>query len=364
MKIPMVDLKMQLSSIRNEIDGRLASVLDATQFIRGPAGKMLEEEIAEYFGVKYAVGVASGTDALHLALLAAGIGPGDEVITTPFTFIATAEAICYVGARPVFVDIEPDTFNIDPDLIEEAVTERTRAVLPVHLFGQAAAMDSITRICQKYNLKLVEDCAQSFGAECKGKKTGTFGDAGCFSFFPSKNLGCFGDAGMIITDDEKIADEVEVLRNHGSRERYYHSVIGFNSRLDEMQAVVLLAKMKHIDSYNDQRWKHAQIYSSELKGLDIITPFEAEEGTHVYHQYTIRTEKRDTIHKALKEAGIASAIYYPVPLHQQVVFREICSGQSFPVAEESALSVLSLPIYPELTNSQIKTVCRTISEAV
>lgn len=364
MKIPMVDLKLQLDSLRREIDERFASVLDTTQFILGPSGKSLEIEVAEYFGVEYALGVASGTDALHLALLSSGVGPGDEVITTPFTFIATAEAICHAGARPVFVDIEPDTFNIDPELIEEAITEHTRAVLPVHLYGQAAEMDSIVRICRKHNLKLIEDCAQSFGADFEGKKTGTFGDAGCFSFFPSKNLGCFGDGGMVITDDKNVADEIKVLSNHGSRERYHHSVLGFNSRLDEIQAAVLLVKMKHIDAYNAKRRENAQIYNTELGDLDVITPLEAEGRTHIYNQYTIKTDKRDIINRTLTEADISSAIHYPVPLHKQEVFSEICSGLTLPVAERTASQVLSLPMYPELAETQIIEICRTIAKAV
>ncbi len=364
MNIPMVDLKVQYEKIRQEIETGMRSVLDSTHFIMGPQGKALEEEIAAYCGVKHAVGVASGTDALHLALLAAGIGEGDEVITTPFTFIATAEAIAYVGAKPIFVDICPDTFNIDVSLIEEAISEKTRAILPVHLFGQPADMAPIAELCRKYDLQLIEDCAQSFGAEYGGKKSGSYGDLGCFSFFPSKNLGCYGDGGMIITNQDRVAERVLVYRNHGSRQRYHHSVIGFNSRLDDLQAAVLRTKLKHLDSYNELRRRNAHHYTARLRGSGVLPPAEDGKGMHVYHQYTILTEARDAIHKALGEAGIASAVYYPIPLHQQEVFAAECAGISMPVSEEVAGKVLSLPMYPELTVAQIDRVCDVLLGAL
>ncbi len=364
MNIPMVDLKGQYESLREEIEQGFREVLETTQFILGPNVRSLEEEVAAFCGVKHAIAVASGTDALHLALRAAGIGEGDEVITSPFTFIATAEAISYVGARPVFVDIDPHTFNLDVSQIEGAITGRTRAILPVHLFGQPADLAPILEICRKHGLKLVEDCAQSFGAEYGGKMTGAWGDLGCFSFFPSKNLGCYGDGGMIITDSDEMAEAVRVLRNHGSRQRYHHAVIGYNSRLDEMQAVVLRAKLKHIATYNSQRRSNAHLYSRRLQQSAVVPPFEDGKGVHVYHQYTILTDAREAIQSALAAAGIASAVYYPIPLHRQEVYGDLYADASFPVAEAVAERVLSLPMYPELTCAQIERVCEVLLGAV
>jgi dTDP-4-amino-4,6-dideoxygalactose transaminase len=306
------------------------------------------------------VGVASGTDALHLALLAAGIGPGDEVITSTFTFIATAEAIVYVGARPVFVDIDPATFNLDVGQVEAAVTERTRAILPVHLYGQPAELAPLAALCETRGLRLVEDCAQSFGARYRGRMTGAWGDLGCFSFFPSKNLGCYGDGGMVVTDDDQLAERLRMLRNHGSRERYYHEEIGYNSRLDAMQAVVLRAKLKHIDRFNRQRQENAARYTRQLQDSAIVTPAVADGCGHVYHQYTIRVPERERSRSALAAAGIASAIYYPVPLHHQQAFAACRAETSLPVAEQAAAQVLSLPMYPELSEQQIDRVCRTL----
>jgi dTDP-4-amino-4,6-dideoxygalactose transaminase len=363
MNIPMVDLKIQFESLREEIEAGIRGVLETTQFILGPAGRKLEEQVAAHCGVRHAIGVSSGTDALHLALRAAGIGAGDEVITSPFTFIATAEAISYVGAKPVFVDIDAQTFNLDVDLIEAAITERTRAILPVHLFGQPADLGAIAEICRRHQLLLIEDCAQSFGAAYGGRMTGAHGQFGCFSFFPSKNLGCYGDGGMIITDDDLLAEEVRVLRNHGSRERYHHSIIGYNSRLDELQAVVLLAKLQHIDTYNRKRRANAHRYTANLRGSAITPPLEDGKGVHVYHQYTILSERRDQLHKALGEVGIASAVYYPIPLHRQEVYRGHYDHLSFPVAEQTARQVLSLPMYPEMTGEQIDRVCQVLLEA-
>jgi len=364
MKIPMVDLKGQYEDLRDEIEKGFRSVLESTAFILGPNGSALEEEIAAYCGVKHAVGVASGTDALHLAIRAAGIGAGDEVITTPFTFIATAEAISYVGAVPVFVDIDPETFNLDTALVEGAITEKTRAILPVHLFGQPADMAPLADLCRKYDLKLIEDCAQAFGADYGGRKAGAYGDLGCFSFFPSKNLGCYGDGGMIVTDDDHLAEEIRVLRNHGSRQRYHHHVIGYNSRLDELQAVVLRVKLKHIDVLNALRRKNAHLYTEKLAESAIVPPKEDGKGTHVYHQYTVLTEARDKIQGALSAAEIASAVYYPIPLHRQEVYQSMCAGVSLPVAEEMTRKVLSLPMYPELGEDRITEVCRVIREAL
>ncbi|MCW8840695.1 MAG: DegT/DnrJ/EryC1/StrS family aminotransferase, partial [Gammaproteobacteria bacterium] len=311
------------------------------------------------------VGCASGTDALHLALIAAGVGEGDEVITTPFTFIATAEAILYVGAKPVYVDIDEKSMNIDVNQIEDAITPKTRAILPVHLFGQPADMAVIQSIADKHNLVVVEDCAQSFGADIDGKQTGSMGIAGCFSFFPSKNLGCFGDGGLITTNDEKIAEHLRVLRNHGSWQRYHHSELGFNSRLDELQAVILRAKLKRIDQYNEGRRRVAHRYSAALAEMDGTTPpHEDGIGTHVYHQYTLLSAKRDQIMAALQAQQIACAVYYPIPLHQQEVFAEMCQGVSLPVTEKVASQCMSLPVYPELEDDKVDQILEVIRGAL
>lgn len=366
MSVPMVDLKVQYDAIRNEIDTAVLGVMQTTHFILGPHGKALEEAIAAYHGVRHAVGVASGTDALHLALIAAGIGKGDAVITTPFTFIATAEAISYVGGTPVFVDIDPITFNIDVSKLERAITPKTKAIIPVHLYGQAADMDGLMAIAKTHGLKVIEDCAQSFGAEYKGRKTGAFGDIGCFSFFPSKNLGCYGDGGMVLTDDASLAEQMRVLRNHGSSVRYYHDRIGFNSRLDEMQAAILQVKFKHIDEYNAKRRQNAMSYSKRLAAIGIQTPAEQKDTRHVFHQYTIRVKNRDVVKQKLDAGNVTSSmIYYPVPLHLQKAYRDLgMKPGSLPEAELAASEVLSLPMYPELTEAQIETVAEAVRKAV
>lgn len=363
MNIPMVDLKTQYRQLKSEIDGAVLDALESCQFILGPNVSSLEKEAADYLGVPYAVSVASGTDALHLALLAAGVGPGDEVITTPFTFIATAEAICYVGAVPVFVDVDPKSFNIVPELIEKAITSRTKAVLPVHLFGLPADMDAITDICSRHGLILVEDCAQSFGASVSGRKTGGLGAFGAFSFFPSKNLGGYGDGGMVTCLTADGADKLKMLRNHGSTVRYHHDCVGFNSRLDDIQAAILRVKLKHLDRFNSERRRVAHRYSEALSGI-VHTPFEDGKGLHVYHQYTLLTDRRELVMSSLAERGIASAIYYPIPLHRQNVFAEQFRAISLPVAESIASCCISLPIYPEMTNDQVDHVLSVIREAL
>jgi dTDP-4-amino-4,6-dideoxygalactose transaminase len=362
--IPMVDLKTQYLQIKEEIDNGILDVLAKTQFILGPNVAAFETEAAAYLGAQHAVAVASGTDALHLALAAAGIGAGDEVITSPFTFIATAEAIRYVGATPVFVDIDPQTFNIDPARIETAITPRTRAVLPVHLFGQPADMAAIGSICAKHDLLIIEDCAQSFGAAAGGRMTGAIGALGCFSFFPSKNLGCYGDGGMVTTNSAELAEQVRVLRNHGSKVRYHHSVIGYNSRLDEIQAVILRAKLKRIADYNAGRRRVAHLYTALLKDSPVLPPHEDGKGVHVYHQYTVLTDRRDAIMQALSAAGIASAVYYPIPLHRQDVFAAEYRDISLPVAEEIAERCMSLPVFPEMTDAQVEEVVAVIRAAI
>jgi dTDP-4-amino-4,6-dideoxygalactose transaminase len=363
MNIPMVDLGLQYRELKSEIDAAVSDVFATTQFILGPQGEMLEKEMAAYLGVKHAIGVASGTDALHLALKAAGLGEGDEIITTPFTFIATAEAVAYVGSNSVFVDIDPGTFNLDVQQVMEAITAKTRAILPVHLFGQPADLTPLKQLCEEYGLLLIEDCAQSCGAAYQGKMTGAWGDLGCFSFFPSKNLGCYGDGGMVVTDDDRLAEEIRVLRNHGSRERYQYHVIGMNSRLDELQAAILRVKLRHLDRFNQLRRENAHHYSRLLAALDLETPYEDGKGRHVYHQYTVLTEQREAIQSSLADAGIASGIYYPVPLHRQEVFARQCEGVTLPVSERISERVLSLPIYPELTGDQIERIVEVIAAA-
>jgi len=365
--IPMVDLKIQYRNLRDEIDKGLLDALNATQFILGPNVSAFEQEAADFLGAKHAIAVASGTDALHLAMLAAGIGAGDEVITTPFTFIATAEAIRYVGAKPIFVDIDPRTFNIDPAKIEEAVTSRTRAVLPVHLFGQPADMNAIQAVCQKHGLMVIEDCAQSFGASIGKRATGTIGLFGTFSFFPSKNLGCYGDGGMVTTNSNEMAEQLRMLRNHGSKVRYHHSAIGLNSRLDELQAVVLRVKLKHLGSFNEERRRVAGLYGKLFNGTPVLPPFEDNIGTHVYHQYTIlleNTDRREAIMNSLASREISSAIYYPIPLHRQEVFRVEYGSVSLPVSEDTARRCMSLPIFPEMTDAQVTEVANAVLGAV
>ncbi|ADJ28280.1 DegT/DnrJ/EryC1/StrS family aminotransferase [Nitrosococcus watsonii] len=360
--IPMVDLKTQYQNLREEIEAGLEQAFIGGRFILGPNVKAFEEEVAAYVGVAHGVGVASGTDALHLALLAAGVSAGDEVITTPFTFIATAEAICYVGARPVFVDIDEKTFNIDTEQVAAAVTPATRAILPVHLFGQAADMAALEVIAARHNLSIIEDCAQSFGADtADNRKTGSLGLAGCFSFFPSKNLGCYGDGGLITTSSERVAEHLRVLRDHGSWQRYHHSELGFNSRLDELQAVILRVKLKYIDQYNAERRRVAQRYGEALAELpDCILPYQEPHGTHVYHQYTLLSPHRDEIRAALAAQEIASAIYYPIPLHRQAVFERAYQETHLPISERVASQCLSLPIFPEMSDLQVDRVAAII----
>lgn len=362
--IPMLNLKAQYAEIKDEIQSGLTQTIENCSFILGPNVQAFEQEAADYLGVKHAIGVASGTDALHLALIAHGIGYGDEVITTPFTFIATAEAIKYVGATPVFVDIDPRTFNICPNAIEKAITLQTKAIMPVHLFGQPADMSKISALCQAHHLKLIEDCCQSFGASIQNKQTGTFGDASGFSFFPSKNLGAFGDGGLTITNCDETAAMIRQLRNHGSSIRYYHEIIGYNSRLDEIQAVVLRAKLKRIDAYNQARRHVAQLYSNLLADLPLETPYEDGIGEHVYHQYTLLSDQRDQIMQALQAKQIGCAIYYPVPLHQQNAFKAQCIGVSLPVTESVSQRCFSLPICPFLQENEIEEIVNVIKHAI
>jgi dTDP-4-amino-4,6-dideoxygalactose transaminase len=360
----MVDLKKQFHAIKDDILDILTEILESSQYILGSKVSEFEKKVTDYHNTVDAIGVASCTDALHLALDALGIGAGDEVITTPFTFFATVEAILYTGATPVFVDIEPATLNMDVDQIEANITKKTKAILPVHLFGHPAGMGRIMKIAKKHRLKVIEDCAQSFGAGIDGKKTGSVGDAGCFSFYPSKNLGAYGDGGMIILKNPKVARTIRELRNHGSRGSYRHKRVGYNSRLDEIQAGILLVKLLYIDEYNKRRRRNAAIYNSLLSDA-IRCPVEADGAYHVYHQYTVMSRQRDKIQQKLKENGISSVVYYPVPLHLQEALRFLGYVRGdFPVAEKAAREVLSLPMYPELEESAIVKTAGIIKEVV
>lgn len=362
MNIPMVDLKGQYESLKTEIDSAVLQALGETRFILGPNVQAFDQEAADYLGANYAISCASGTDALHLALLASGVQPGDEVITTSFTFIATAEAIRYIGATPVFVDIQPGSFNIDPEQISAAITDRTSAILPVHLFGQPADMNQIQALADEHGLKLIEDCAQSFGSRYQDKTTGTIGCAGAFSFFPSKNLGCYGDGGLITTTDEATANQIKMLRNHGSSQQYHHDVIGYNSRLDELQAVILRIKLRHIDDYNRKRLEVARAYNERLAGSRFQTPAIPQDRDHVFHQYTLLCDERDAAREAIIAKGVSCAVYYPIPLHQQQALSN--TGQpGLPVTETTAQRCLSLPIFPEMTEAQIASVCEAVLSA-
>jgi len=362
--IPMVNLKAQYEAIKEEIEQGIAETIANCSFILGPNVQAFEKEAAEYLGVKHAIGCASGTDALHLALKAEGISDGDEVITSAFTFIATAEAIKYVGATPVFVDIDEQTFNITVENIEKAITPKTKAIMPVHLFGQPADLTKIKALCDKHNLKLIEDCAQSFGARINGQQTGAIGNASGYSFFPSKNLGAFGDGGLVVTNSDETAKILKMLRNHGSDVRYYHDVIGYNSRLDDIQAVVLRAKLKRIDQYNQARRHAAHLYSELMADLPLTTPYEDGVGEHVYHQYTLLCDRRDDVIAALQDKKIGCAVYYPVPLHQQNVFKDECAGLSLPVTESVAANCFSLPICPSLTDETVKEIVAVIRDVL
>jgi dTDP-4-amino-4,6-dideoxygalactose transaminase len=360
MTIPMTDLKAQYASIKHEVDAAIRQVIKSGRFILGTEVEAFEEEVASYCGVKFAVGVASGTDALILSLLACGVKPGDEVITTPFTFIATAEAITQCGAVPVFVDINEQTYNIDTTQIESEINSRTRAILPVHLYGQPAEMEDILELCNRYNLKLIEDCAQALGAEYKGKKVGSIGDAGCFSFFPAKNLGAYGDGGMVVTNDAQIAEEVRILRQHGSRTSYYHIIPGFNSRLDALQAAILRVKLKYLDDWNSLRRQKASLYTQLLSEIDgIEPPYIAELVKPSANYYTIRLRnhsiERNKLREHLSSKGIDTAVYYPLSLHLQEAYVSLgYRPGDFPESELAQEQVLSLPMFPELTEEQIE----------
>lgn len=364
--IPILDLKRQYNQIGAEIEKEVVEVLRSGAYILGKHNKALEAELSEFVGVKHAVTLNSGTDALHLALRALDIGAGDEVITTAFTFVATTEAIGIVGAKPVFVDIDTNTFNIDAEKIENAITPKTKAIIPVHLYGQPANMEVIMDIAKRHNLYVIEDCCQAIGAEIDGKMVGSFGDVGCFSFFPTKNLGAMGDGGLLTTNSQHIKDRVLALRNHGGAVRYYHDEIGVNSRLDEVQAAILRVKFKYIKEWNKKRRENAYRYNELFANCaDIETPKEMDDTYCVYHQYTVKIPNRDEVHKMLQEAGIGAMLYYPVPLHLQKVHEYLRVGEgSLPITEENTKLVISLPMFPELTKEEQKQVADTLIQCI
>lgn len=364
MKIPPLDLKRQYVSIKDEIDSAIQNVLNHGGFVLGPEVKELESKLAEYCETKNGIGVASGTDALLLSLMAVGIKPGDEVITSTFTFFATAGVISRLGAEPVFVDIDPDTFNIDPALIENAITSKTRAVIPVHLYGQIAEMDEISALAKKHDIPIIEDAAQAIGSTYKGKKAGSLGLTGCFSFYPTKNLGGYGDGGFITTGHDETADLLRRLRLHGARPKYFHALIGINSRLDSLQAAALLVKLKHLPEWHEARRARAQYYDKLLSDIDRVkTPFVRDYNYHIYHQYTILAEKRDELREHLKSRDIGCEIYYPLPMHLQDCFKNLGYKKGdMPVAEKAAEMAISIPIFPEMSAEEQDYVAETIRE--
>jgi dTDP-4-amino-4,6-dideoxygalactose transaminase len=363
MKVPLLDLKAQYATIKEELDAAVAEVMESCSFILGPQVQKFEEKVAAYCGTKYAVGVASGTDALLLSLRACGVGSGDEVITVSYSFFATAGVISNLGATPVFVDIEPSTYNINSQLIAEKITPRTKAIMPVHLFGQCAEMDPILTLAEEHQLKVVEDAAQAIGAEYRGRKAGSMGHLGCFSFFPSKNLGGMGDGGMITTNDSELAELLRILRVHGSKSKYYHSVVGYNSRLDTLQAAALGVKLKYLDEWTEKRREHAHLYDQLLQELPVVTPHAEEHNRHIYNQYTIRVENRDGLQQHLKEKDVGTALYYPLPLHLQECYRDLAHQQgNLPESERAAKETISIPVYPELTRQQQEYVVNQIRD--
>ncbi len=363
--IPILDLKEQYHQLREEMLAAVEGVFESGAFINGPNVKALEGEVATYLGAAHGVALNSGTDALHLALRALDIGAGDEVITTPFTFVATTEAIGIVGAKPVFVDIDPLTYNIDPALIEAAITPRTRAILPIHLYGHPAPMHEIMAIARKHNLAVVEDCAQAIGSKIGDQFVGTFGTFGAFSFFPSKNLGAYGDGGMLVTNDAALADRARSLRGHGGRVKYYHEELGVNSRLDELQAAILRVKLPHLEEWIARRRAVAQRYTEAFAQTGLQLPLEPPDGRHVYHQYTLRVQDRDRVQKDLQNAGVQTMIYYPVPLHLQKVHAMFGQTEgSFPHSERAAKEVISIPMFPEMEIDVQQTVIDAVKSVI
>ncbi len=361
--IPFSDLKLQYLSLKEELDASIQRVLDSGWFILGQEVDAFEEEFAAYVGARHAVGVGSGTEALHLGLLACDVGPGDEVITVSHTAVATVAAIDLTGARPIFVDIEPRSYTMDPSRLEEKIGPATKAILPVQIYGQAADMDPILSIARRHGLKVVEDAAQAHGAEYNGRKAGSVGDVGCFSFYPTKNLGAFGDGGLVVTSDEVLAERLKLLRQYGWTERYVSSIKGTNSRLDELQAAILRVKLNKLDEWNAIRREHAALYDELLGGAAVVTPAEMGYGKHCYHIYAVRSQHREELRQFLRERGVGALVHYPVPVHLQEAYRDVGLGEgSLPVTEQVASEVLTLPVAPEVTEEQIRTVCDLVYE--
>lgn len=359
--IPLLDLTRQYQTLKPELEKAALELLESCHYILGPAVEEFETNAAQALQVKHAIGVANGTDALQIALMTMGVGPGDEVITTPFSFFATAEVISMLGARPVFVDIDAATYNLNPQLIEDAITENTRAIIPVHLFGHAAAMDEINAIAKKHNLYVLEDAAQAWGSRLNDVPCGGLGDMAAFSFYPTKNLGACGEGGLITTNNDDLADKARTLRVHGQKGTYIHYEIGVNSRLQALQAVLLNVKLPHAQSWNDTRRTHAAFYNEQFADLDLVLPVEAPEAHHVYHQYTICSATRDELIESLKAQGVGCAVYYPKCLHLQPVYESLgCGEGSLPVAEKAAREVLSIPVFPELTEEERQTVANVV----
>lgn len=363
MPIPLVDLKAQYAAIRPEIDAAIQRVIGNTSFILGKEVADFETNFAAFCQAKHCIGLDSGTAALHLALLLCDVKPGDEVITTTHTFVATAEGISIIGARPVLVDIDPRTYNLDPRAVERAITPRTKAIIPVHLYGQPAEMDAILEIARKHNVRVIEDAAQAHGAEYRGKRAGTMGDLACFSFFPSKNLGAYGDAGALITNDDELAARARLLRDHGRRDKYEHLIVGYGYRLDALQAAILGAKLPHLDAWNVRRRAIADYYTELLSNTEIVPPYAPSHITPVYHIYAVRAKNRDGLRAHLKSRGIETGIHYPIPLHLQPVYANLGYARGdFPHAEQVANEELSLPMYPELRDAQVEMIAQTVRE--
>lgn len=362
MNVPFVDLRRQYDTIKGEINTKIVETLQDAHFILGENVENFEKEFANYCNLKHGIGVASGSDALTLSLKVIGVGEGDEVITVPNTFIATVDAISRNGAKPIFVDIDPETYNIDVTQIEEKITDKTKAISPVHLYGQPADMDEIIKIGREYNLMIIEDACQAHGSEYKGKKVGSIGDVGCFSFYPAKNLGAYGDGGIIVTNNEEIAERIKMLRNYGQSKKYYHDFVGYNSRLDEIQAAVLQVKLRYLDEWNEKRREHAKLYNELLEKVPgIEKPIEKDYAKHVYHLYVIRCENRDKLQRYLGSKGVSTGIHYPIPVHLQKAYKQLGYKQEdFLITEKYSTEILSLPMFPELLDDEIEYVVKCI----
>jgi dTDP-4-amino-4,6-dideoxygalactose transaminase len=360
--VPFVDLKQQYTSIKSEVDAAIARVIENTSFILGPEVRAFEAAFAEYVGARACIAVNSGTAALQLALMAAGIGAGDEVIVPSFTFFATAEAVSVLGATPVFVDVDPVSYTLTAAAIERDITPRTRALIPVHLYGQAADLDPILELAKKHHLHVIEDAAQAHGAEYKRKRVGALGSAGCFSFYPSKNLGAYGEAGAVVTNDEELAKRLRLLRDHGSTSKYAHAIVGYNFRMEEIQAAVLNVKLRHLDDWNDARRARAATYNASLSSAGLVLPEEMDYGRHVYHVYAVQSQNRDDLQKRLTAAGVQTGVHYPIPIHLQPAYNSLgYKGGELPITENLAERVLSLPMFPELSDEQIGRVAEVLT---